>query len=125
MNQGRVNLLGLTRGELEAFCTALGSKPFRARQLMHWLYKRGCDRFEDMSDLARDFRAQLAERAEIGLPPILTRQQATDGTCKWLLSGGNDGQIRLLEAAVELADEITADAVRLDDGQGALLRHSL
>jgi 23S rRNA (adenine2503-C2)-methyltransferase len=91
MNEARVNLLGLTRGELEAFCGALGSKPFRARQLMNWLYKRGCDRFEDMSDLARDFRAQLAERAEIALPPILTKQQAADGTCKWLLSGG-DGQ---------------------------------
>ena len=44
-------------------CAELGAKPFRARQLMNWLYKRGCDRFEDMSDLARDFRAQLAERA--------------------------------------------------------------
>ena len=89
MNDGRVNLLGLTRGELEAFCIELGSRPFRARQLMNWLYKRGCDRFEDMSDLARDFRALLAERAEISLPQILTKQQASDGTCKWLLSGGN------------------------------------
>ena len=89
MNDGRVNLLGLTRGELEGFCTELGSRPFRARQLMHWLYKRGCDRFEDMSDLARDFRALLAERAEISLPQILTKQQASDGTCKWLLSGGH------------------------------------
>src|SRR5262249_7578068 len=63
---GRVNLLGLTRTELEAFCVTLGSKPFRGRQLMSWLYKRGCDRFEQMSDLALDFRGQLAERAEIG-----------------------------------------------------------
>jgi 23S rRNA (adenine2503-C2)-methyltransferase len=84
----RVNLLGLSRPELEAFCGELGSKPFRARQLMNWLYKRGCDRFEDMSDLAREFRARLAERAEISLPSILSKQQARDGTCKWLLSGG-------------------------------------
>ncbi|HEX4051476.1 MAG TPA: 23S rRNA (adenine(2503)-C(2))-methyltransferase RlmN [Steroidobacteraceae bacterium] len=89
MNDGRVNLLGLTRGELESFCGALGSKPFRARQLMNWLYKRGCDRFEQMSDLAREFRALLAERAEIAVPQILTTQQAADGTCKWLLSGGS------------------------------------
>jgi 23S rRNA (adenine2503-C2)-methyltransferase len=81
----RVNLLGLPRAELEAFCAALGSKPFRARQLMNWLYKRGGNRFEDMSDLARDFRALLAERAELTLPQIVTEQCAADGTRKWLL----------------------------------------
>jgi 23S rRNA (adenine2503-C2)-methyltransferase len=41
----RVNLFGLPRAGLEALCAALGSKPYRARQLMNWLYKRGCDRF--------------------------------------------------------------------------------
>ena len=81
----RVNLMGLPRAELEAFCSALGSKPFRARQLMNWLYKRGCNRFEDMSDLAREFRALLAERAELTLPEIVTEQRAADGTRKWLL----------------------------------------
>jgi 23S rRNA (adenine2503-C2)-methyltransferase len=82
---GRVNLLGLPRAELEAFCASLGSKSFRARQLMNWLYKRGCNRFEDMSDLAREFRALLRERAELTLPEIVTQQQASDGTRKWLL----------------------------------------
>jgi 23S rRNA (adenine2503-C2)-methyltransferase len=81
----RVNLLGLPRTGLEAFCSELGSKPFRARQLMNWLYKRGEHRFEHMSDLARDFRALLAERAEVELPEIVTAQQASDGTRKWLL----------------------------------------
>ncbi len=81
----RVNLLGLPRAELEAFCGELGSKPFRARQLMNWLYKRGCDRFDDMTNLAMDFRAALKERARISLPEIITVQRATDGTCKWLL----------------------------------------
>jgi 23S rRNA (adenine2503-C2)-methyltransferase len=52
---------------------------------MNWLYKRGCERFEDMSDLAKDFRAQLAMHAQIGLPQILSMQRAEDGTCKWLL----------------------------------------
>jgi 23S rRNA (adenine2503-C2)-methyltransferase len=81
----RVNLLDLPRAELEAFCAGLGSKPFRARQLMNWLYKRGCDRFEDMSDLAREFRELLAQRAELRLPEIVTEQRASDGTRKWLL----------------------------------------
>jgi 23S rRNA (adenine2503-C2)-methyltransferase len=80
-----VNLLGLPRPDLEAFCAELGSKPFRARQLMNWLYKRGCDRIDQMTDLALDFRALLAERSQIRLPEIITVQRAADGTCKWLL----------------------------------------
>jgi 23S rRNA (adenine2503-C2)-methyltransferase len=80
-----VNLLGMPRAQLEEWCAALGSKPFRARQLMNWIYKRGCDRFEDMSDLALDFRARLGARAHIGLPEIMSVQRASDGTCKWLL----------------------------------------
>ena len=81
----RVNLLGLARAELEAFVAGLGSQPFRARQLMNWLYKRGCGDFAAMSDLARDFRALLGEHAEIRTPAIVTAQQASDGTRKWLL----------------------------------------
>ena len=81
----RVNLFGLPRAGLEALCAALDSKPYRARQLMNWLYKRGCDRFEDMSDLARDFRLRLAAHAELRLPQIVSVQAASDGTRKWLL----------------------------------------
>ncbi|MCC7463046.1 MAG: 23S rRNA (adenine(2503)-C(2))-methyltransferase RlmN [Gammaproteobacteria bacterium] len=81
----RANLLGLARPELEAFVATLGSRPFRARQLMNWMYKRGCGDFAAMSDLARDFRALLAGHAEIRTPEIVTLQQAGDGTRKWLL----------------------------------------
>jgi 23S rRNA (adenine2503-C2)-methyltransferase len=85
----RVNLLGLSKAELEGFVGELGSKPFRARQLMHWLYKRGESDLAAMTDLAKDFRAQLAQRAEVKLPEIVRTQVASDGTRKWLLSGGN------------------------------------
>jgi len=85
LQPARHNLLGLPRAELEAFCAGLGSKPFRARQLMNWLYKRGVADFEAMTDLAKDFRAQLAEHAEVKLPEIVTMQRSADGTCKWLL----------------------------------------
>ena len=58
----RMNLLGLPRAELEAFVAErLGAKPFRARQLMKWIYRRGAADFSAMTDLAQDFRAQLAE----------------------------------------------------------------
>ena len=85
----RVNLLGLPKAELEAFVGSMGSKPFRARQLMNWLYKRGERDIAAMTDLAKDFRAELALRAEVRLPEIVKTQVASDGTRKWLLSGGN------------------------------------
>ena len=68
----RQNLLGLTRPQLEAFVRELGSEPFRARQLWSWMYKRAAGEFESMTDLAKSFRAQLIERAEIRVPEIVT-----------------------------------------------------
>jgi 23S rRNA (adenine2503-C2)-methyltransferase len=83
--QLRSNLLGLSRAELETLVGEYGSKPFRARQLMSWMYKRGVDDFGQMTDLARDFRAVLAERAEIRVPEIVSHKESADGTRKWLL----------------------------------------
>ena len=83
--RARVNLLGLPAPELQALVSSMGSRPFRARQLMNWLYKRGVDSFEQMSDLAREFRAQLSAIATVKLPEIVLAQQSLDGTRKWLL----------------------------------------
>ena len=81
----RTNLLGLTRPGLEAFVAQLGSKPFRARQLMNWVYKRGIGDFEAMTDLAKEFRACLSAAAEVRTPQIVSVQRSADGTTKWLL----------------------------------------
>lgn len=86
MTGERVNLLGLPRAELETFVAErLGAKPFRARQLMKWIYRRGASDFATMSDLARDFRAQLESVARIAVPEIVTEQVSGDGTRKWML----------------------------------------
>jgi 23S rRNA (adenine2503-C2)-methyltransferase len=85
----RTNLLGLPKAELESFVAEMGSKPFRARQLMNWMYKRGEGDITAMTDLAKDFRAELVLRAEVAVPEIVKTQIASDGTRKWLLSGGN------------------------------------
>jgi 23S rRNA (adenine2503-C2)-methyltransferase len=81
----RTNLLGLPRPALEALVGELGSKPFRARQLMNWIYKRRAGSFTDMTDLAKDFRTQLAAQAEVRTPEIAAVQHSSDGTRKWLL----------------------------------------
>jgi 23S rRNA (adenine2503-C2)-methyltransferase len=83
---GLVNLLGLPRAELEAFVAArLGAKPFRARQLMKWIYRRGASDFGAMTDLAQEFRTQLGGTAAISVPDIVTEQRSADGTRKWML----------------------------------------
>ena len=82
----RVNLLGLTRSQLENLVVEMGEKPFRARQLMKWMYKRAVGNFDDMTDLAKSFRQRLALSAEIKVPSVTLRQHSTDGTRKWLLN---------------------------------------
>ena len=81
----RTNLLGLPRPALEAFVAELGSKPFRARQLMNWMYKRGIGSFAEMTDLAKEFRARLTAQAEVQAPQVMSMQRSADGTTKWLL----------------------------------------
>ena len=82
----KTNLLGLTRSELEAFIAQMGEKPFRARQLMKWLYKRAESDFDQMTDLAKSFRERLKEVAEVRTPEIRMTQVSADGTRKWLLT---------------------------------------
>ncbi len=95
---GRVNLLGMNRAELEAFVAGSGAKPYRARQLLKWIYRRGEADFARMTDLARDFRAELAGRAEISVPGIVADRTASDGTRKWLLRmPGASGNEQVIE----------------------------
>jgi 23S rRNA (adenine2503-C2)-methyltransferase len=81
----KVNLLGLSRPELESFVASLGARPFRARQLMKWIYRKGESDFARMTDLARDFRERLEAVAEVRPPSIVTAESSADGTRKWLL----------------------------------------
>lgn len=86
MQADKTNLLGLPRPELERFVAdRLGAKPFRARQLMQWIYKRGASDFAAMTDLARAFRADLDAVACVSVPRIMSVHRAADGTRKWLL----------------------------------------
>ncbi len=81
----KTNLLGLTRAGMEEFVLGMGEKPFRARQLMKWIFRRAEGDFEAMTDLGKDFRRRLSGIAEIRAPEVITSQVSADGTRKWLL----------------------------------------
>ncbi|CAP42357.1 23S rRNA (adenine(2503)-C(2))-methyltransferase RlmN [Bordetella petrii] len=89
----RVNLLGLDGAALSDLVGQWGGKPFRARQLQRWIHQRGADSFDAMTDLARDFRGQLAQQCRIQALPVNTEQRSSDGTRKWLFDVGQGNAI--------------------------------
>src|SRR5208282_3524807 len=83
-----VNLLELDKNGFAQFCSDLGEKPYRARQLMHWIHQSGVDDFEAMTDIAKPLRARLKDTAEVRAPAVVRDTVAADGTRKWLLDVG-------------------------------------
>lgn len=81
----KTNLLGLDRKAMEDFFRAIGDKPFRATQVLQWIYQRGVVDFDQMTNLSKSLRAYLAEHCEIRPPEIVLAQQASDGVRKWVL----------------------------------------
>jgi len=87
-----LNIVGLQMTEIEAALENAGvetkSVRMRARQLWNWIYVHGARDFPAMTNLAKDFRALMAENFSLARPQIVTEQISSDGTRKWLLSGG-------------------------------------
>ncbi|MDS4026185.1 MAG: 23S rRNA (adenine(2503)-C(2))-methyltransferase RlmN [Candidatus Contendobacter sp.] len=88
---GKVNLLDLDRRDLEGFFSALGEKPFRATQIMKWIYHERVLDFAAMTNLSKALRERLAECAEIRPPEVVLDHASRDGSHKWLirLDSGN------------------------------------
>jgi 23S rRNA (adenine2503-C2)-methyltransferase len=83
-----VNLLGLDRDALAAFCEALGEKRFRATQLFRWIHQKGAADFSAMSDLAKSLRDKVQGAAEVRPLTVVSEQASSDGTIKWLFDVG-------------------------------------
>ena len=90
---GRRDLVGLSREELAAEMLALGEKPFRAKQLWHWLYHQGETDFARMNTIAKPMQMKLAERFVVGRPEVATQQDSADGTRKWLFRFRDQQQV--------------------------------
>ena len=81
----KTNLLGLSVSKLGDFFEQLGEKRFRATQMVKWIHQMGeCD-FDQMTNLSKSLREKLHESAEIRMPEVVSCQDSTDGTRKWLI----------------------------------------
>jgi len=89
----KVNLFDLDRAGMEAFFVGIGEKPFRAQQVLKWLYHDRITDWAQMSNLSRALRERLVEIAEIKLPTVKFAQKSNDGTQKWLIQLETGGSI--------------------------------
>ncbi len=77
-----VDVRALTRDELVAFVAELGQPRYRADQLWQWVHARGVARWDDMTNLSKALRAELADKATLGTLEVDRVQTSADGTRK-------------------------------------------
>ncbi len=80
-----INARGLSLEELTNYLLLLGEKPYRGKQVYHWIHGRCALNFEEMTDLPKSLRAKLSEIFSLSLPQIVEKQQGKDGTTKFAL----------------------------------------
>ena len=88
----KVDLCSLSARELADFMEDMGEKPFRARQIMKWLFKSGAADFEEMTDLSRSLRQRLREKALINRPVRRRTAKSEDGSIKFFVGARGRGQ---------------------------------
>lgn len=88
---GRRDLVGLSREELTEIMVEIGEKPFRTKQLWHWIYHQGVTDFSAMTSIAKPLQAKLAERFVVSRPQAAMVQTSNDETRKFLFRF-RDGQ---------------------------------
>jgi 23S rRNA (adenine2503-C2)-methyltransferase len=87
----RVDLMGLSLEELKKVVASLGEASFRAKQLFNWIYDKKVTDFSQMSNLSKDLRDKLVDRAYISQLEVIASQESKDGTIKYLFEL-EDGQ---------------------------------
>ena len=97
--EGPVNLVGLTRDAMRDALIDAGTPEKQAKmrvgQIWQWIYHWGVRDFDQMTNLAKDYRAMLAEKFTVAVPEVMTRQVSEDGTRKYLvrIAGGHEVEI--------------------------------
>ncbi|MBC7751627.1 MAG: 23S rRNA (adenine(2503)-C(2))-methyltransferase RlmN, partial [Candidatus Saccharibacteria bacterium] len=99
----KINLLGMTRKELETYFETIGEKKFRAAQVMKWIHQLGVTDFNEMTNLAGSLREKLSRLAYAAAPEVVHREYSNDGTRKWVFRVG-EGVGSLVETVLIPAD---------------------
>ena len=88
----KVNLLNFDHQSMREYFASIGEKPFRADQIMKWIYHFGYSDFELMTNLNKKLREKLQRNTEIKAPEISEKQVSSDGTIKYALKleGGQE-----------------------------------
>lgn len=84
MAEAKTNLLGMPRAELASFFAGTGEKPYRATQVMRWIYGAKVIDFDAMTNLSKSLRGRLKDIAEIKPPAFGPGRRSSDGVVKWL-----------------------------------------
>lgn len=84
------NLFNFNQKQLADYFVSIGEKPFRAKQVMRWLYHYGEVDLNQMTDIAKVLREKLSEEASFALPEVQLAQESDDGTRKWLIGANNE-----------------------------------
>ncbi len=79
------SISALPLGALTVAVKELGQPAFRAKQIFHWLHQKLVTDFSQMTDQPKAFLQTLSTQYEITAPHIVRRQEAKDGTVKYLL----------------------------------------
>jgi len=79
----KTDLKNLSREQLIAFTESLGQPSFRGRQILAWIYRSGITGFDEMTDLAKDFRSLLPDQAYISRFENPITETSLDGTVKF------------------------------------------
>ncbi len=82
----KINLKTLSAKELTKFIGTLGHRPYRARQVINWIYKKHVTSFDEMTDMSKPFRELLGKTAFISNMKLIRKQISKDGTQKFLLA---------------------------------------
>jgi 23S rRNA (adenine2503-C2)-methyltransferase len=93
MTMAKQNLLDFDVQQLTAWFAEHGEKPFRAKQVLRWIYKAGESDFDAMSDLAVSLREKLKQIACVEAPKVMREELSDDGTRKWLLDMGTGNAV--------------------------------
>ena len=87
----KTDLKNLTLPALEQFLQGQGKERFRATQIFKWIFQKDARSFEEMTNISKDLRRELAETACISNIEPEAVEQGGDGTRKYLFNLA-DGQ---------------------------------